>query len=302
VVTAAAPAVAAAAVTTRVLPPQAVAVSASAKAARAVQGAAAGQAAGPAQAATASQAAARPIVANVLILQSSAATPLQAPIALASANNALQGQAVDGMRAALSSGTSTRPAALADPAAPGAGVLPNRLAQTVRESGLFYESHLQRWAKGTYPFESLLNEPQARLGRDAATQSRLAELGGMPEEAARLAGRQLQMLEGAPFQWQGLAWPGQWMQWLVEKRGEGQGESAGEEEGAAWNTELRLSLPRMGDLHARVSLRGDAVSVQLRAQESATADALLEALPVLDDALRAAGLQPRQLAVAREDL
>jgi len=40
----------------------------------------------------------------------------------------------------------------------------------------------------------------------------------------------------------------------------------------------------------------------LRAQESATADALLEALPVLDDALRAAGLQPRQLAVAREDL
>lgn len=297
---AAAPAGAAAA--TRVLPPQAVAVSASAKAAHAVQGATAGQAAGPAQAATASQAAARPIVANVLILQSSAATTLQAPIALASANNALQGQAVDGMRAALSSGTSTRPAALADPAAPGAGVLPNRLAQTVRESGLFYESHLQRWAKGAYPFESLLNEPQARLGRDAAAQSRLAELGGMPEEAARLAGRQLQMLEGAPFQWQGLAWPGQWMQWLVERRGEGQGEYAGEEEGAAWNTELRLSMPRMGDLHARVSLRGDAVSVLLRAQESATADALLEALPALDEALRAAGLQPLQLAVAREDL
>ncbi|KAF0147912.1 MAG: hypothetical protein FD187_2343, partial [bacterium] len=266
------------------------------------QGAAAGQAAGPAQAATASQAAARPIVANVLILQSSAATPLQAPIALASANNALQGQAVDGMRAALSSGTSTRPGALADPAAPGAGVLPNRLAQTVRESGLFYESHLQRWAKGAYPFEALLNEPQARLGRDAAAQSRLTELGGMPEEAARLAGRQLQMLEGAPFQWQGLAWPGQWMQWLVERRGEGQGEYAGEEEGAAWNTELRLSLPRMGDLHARVSLRGDEVSVQLRAQESTTADALLEALPALDDALRAAGLRSSQLTVVREDL
>ncbi|MCU0933722.1 MAG: flagellar hook-length control protein FliK, partial [Thiobacillaceae bacterium] len=300
---AAAPAAAAAASASRVLPPQAVAVSASAKAARAVQGAAAaGQAAGPAQAATASQAAARPIVANVLILQSSAATPLQAPIALASANNALQGQAVDGMRAALSSGTSTRPAALADPAAPGAGVLPNRLAQTVRESGLFYESHLQRWAKGAYPFEALLNEPQARLGRDAAAQSRLAELGGMPEEAARLAGRQLQMLEGAPFQWQGLAWPGQWMQWLVERRGEGQGEYAGEEEGAAWNTELRLTLPRMGDLHARVSLRGDEVSVQLRAQESTTADALLEALPALDEALRAAGLRSSRLTVAREDL
>lgn len=248
------------------------------------------------------QAAARPIVANVLILQSSAATPLQAPIALASANNALQGQAVDGMRAALSSGTSTRPGAIADPAAPGAGVLPNRLAQTVRESGLFYESHLQRWAKGAYPFEALLNEPQARLGRDAAAQSRLAELGGMPEEAARLAGRQLQMLEGAPFQWQGLAWPGQWMQWLVERRGQGEGEHAGEEDGPSWNTELRLSLPRMGDLHARVSLRGDAVSVQLRAQESATADALLEALPALDDALRAAGLRSSQLTVAREDL
>ncbi len=245
-------------------------------------------------------AAPRPIVANVVMLQTYSASAPNAPTAVASANTALLGQAVDSMRAAVPASTTLRPTVLADPAAPSANLLPTRLAQTLRESGLFYEAHLARWTKGAYPFESLLNEPQARLGRAAMPMPGMAELAGMPEEAARMAGRQLHMLEGGPFLWQGQAWPGQWMDWLVEERREGEGDGHGGEEPNPWATELRLTLPRMGEVHAQLSLRGQEVSLRLQVAEAAAAQAMTDALPELRRGLETAGLRPVSLAVAGE--
>ncbi|OLO03295.1 flagellar hook-length control protein FliK [Salinicola socius] len=45
----------------------------------------------------------------------------------------------------------------------GADSLATALSQSVRESGVFYESHLQRWMSGQYPRASLMREPQAWL-------------------------------------------------------------------------------------------------------------------------------------------
>lgn len=244
--------------------------------------------------------AARPIVANVVMLQSHAAAGTSAPTAVASANTALLGQAVDSLRASLPASTTLRPTVLADPASPSPNLLPTRLAQTLRESGLFYESHLARWTKGTYPFESILNEPQARLGRAAMPMAGMAELAGMPEDAARLAGRQLHMLEGGPFLWQGFAWPGQWMDWLVEERWEGEGDGHQGEDPHAWDTELRVTLPRMGAVNAQLSLRGHNVSLRLQVAESETARVLTEALPDLRRGLESSGLHPVGLTVAGE--
>ncbi|WP_374708175.1 flagellar hook-length control protein FliK [Salinicola avicenniae] len=42
--------------------------------------------------------------------------------------------------------------------------LSSTLGQSVRESGVFYESHLSRWLGGDYPRAALLREPQAWLG------------------------------------------------------------------------------------------------------------------------------------------
>ncbi|MFN4023103.1 MAG: flagellar hook-length control protein FliK [Hydrogenophilus thermoluteolus] len=65
-----------------------------------------------------------------------------------------------------------------------APLVPSQLADTVRQSGLFYESHLARWAQGHYPITELQAEPQtqrlpigqeATIERDrAAVQSALA--------------------------------------------------------------------------------------------------------------------------------
>lgn len=249
---------------------------------------------------TQTSASARPIVANVLMLQGYTASAPNAPMAVASANTALLGQAVDQLRAATASSATLRPTVLADPAAPSDNLLPARLAQTLRESGLFYEAHLARWTKGAYPFEAILNEPQARLARAGGPMTGLAELGGMPEEAARMAGRQLHMLEGGPFLWQGFAWPGQWMEWLVEERQSGQGDGQMGQGGNPWHTELCLTLPRLGAVQARLSLQGRDINLHLLAAEPGTATAMREALPELQRGLDASGLRAVGLAVVGE--
>jgi len=136
--------------------------------------------------------------------------------------------------------------------------------------------------------EGILREPQARLGQSGQVTTGLSELRQMPEEAARLAGRQLLMLEGGPFVWQGQVWPGQAMQWHIEERLNSQVE--GEEEGG-WRTELTLTLPRLGSVQAAIHLSAHGLGLELAAGAKAAADELRAGLPELTQRLHQAGLQ-----------
>lgn len=54
-----------------------------------------------------------------------------------------------------------------------APLVPSQLADTVRQSGLFYESHLARWAQGHYPITELQAEPQTQrvpIGQEATIE------------------------------------------------------------------------------------------------------------------------------------
>lgn len=240
----------------------------------------------------------RPIVANVSLLlnHASAASNLDAALASRTAlpAMAMAGQAVDGLRAALASGTNLVTQGVVQAALASQAVLPQRLRQVVRESGMFYESHLLRWSRGELPLEAILREPQARLGQAAQVTTGLPELRQMPEEAARLAGRQLMMLEGGPFVWQGQVWPGQWMQWRLEEHSEGQ---AGAQEDACWQTELQLTLPRLGRVSAALSLSAQGLRLQLYAGSETTLSEFRDAMPRLAGRLRDAGLQVQGLSM-----
>lgn len=241
---------------------------------------------------------ARPIVVNVDMLRGYSAAFRLTPAPVASATTGLVGQAVDGARATLGSGAGLKPTTLAELPSPSSHMLPVRLAQTVRESGLFYEAHLARWHRGVMSLEAIRREPQARLARVEAPAARIPELGNMPEEAAKLAGRQLQLLEGAPFQWQGPVWPGQWLDWRVSERTDADGsDTDADGDGPHWHTELRLALPGLGEVHALLGLRGEQVSVSLRAMRDSTRDSLRAALPELIAGLGAAGLSVRDARV-----
>lgn len=166
------------------------------------------------------------------------------------------------------------------------------LKQAVKESGMFYEANLQRWASGQQGLAEVQRQPQAGLTHmvAAAQGAQVQELGGMHEDVARLAGRQLQMLEGQPFIWQGLAWPGQWLEWQVEERkGNGSGRG-GQEDEAPWRTQLRLHLPRLGGVSAEIDLAPQGLKLRLATDSEATLTELRGALPQLTGRLDAAGL------------
>jgi hypothetical protein len=186
------------------------------------------------------------------MLQSFTAAIQPMTTALTGPNSGLLGQAIDAPRASVAASTTLSANTLVELPSPSRHMLPVRLSQTLAESGLFYESHLAKWIRGALSLERIQREPQARLAQDAQVAARLAELGGMPEEAARMAGRQLQMLEGAPFWWQGQAWPGQLMDWQVREGLDGDARDDTGDGAAEWITELNLTLPRLGSVHAHL--------------------------------------------------
>lgn len=63
------------------------------------------------------------------------------------------------------------------------------------------------------------------------------------------------------------------------------------EEGSAWSVEAALDLGASGALHARVTLRGQRVAVQLRAESAAVVEALAARTSELEAMLRNAGLE-----------
>jgi hypothetical protein len=99
---------------------------------------------------------------------------------------ALQREAPGQVRAATPVWTSPGPGSSAE--------LAGALAQSVKNSGLFYESHLAAWVQGQLPTQALLSEPQGQLSsllanmpqaqRDALTQPAQAAALTLPQAAA----------------------------------------------------------------------------------------------------------------------
>lgn len=228
-------------------------------------------------------------------------------------------------------GTSTNAAKGPDAAAhaalaaagPNARALGQALRQTLQGSGLFYESHLTDMVFGRANPEQLRNEPQAVLGKNPPAQESApsrprvgtAASGRPGTEAAPSAGsssspapgtpvsgihqdltvlvrQQLDVLANQTLTWQGEAWPGTPMEWEVERDPYG-----GDPESAVstWATRLKLDLPRLGLVDARLNLAGDQIVLQLIAPHSAAE--INDSSDALRARLLAAGLTLSNLSV-----
>lgn len=218
-----------------------------------------------------------------------------------------------------------------------AGQFAQALSQAMQGSGLFYESHLRELAFGQRTAEQLRSEPQAQAGREAASNagtgnttradadaSRPAQSGQMnqPSSASAQASQsgahtqasaqpagallgldpsthmlvrqQLEALANQAFAWQGEAWPGSEMEWEVQRR-EPQG---GVEEAESWSTRLKLNLPGLGEVSARLSLSNSQLVMHLAAPDSA--DIIADHTALLRERLSAHGLQLNQLTISRD--
>ena len=104
-----------------------------------------------------------------------------------------------------------------------------------------------------------------------------------------LVQQQLEALATQHFVWQGQVWPGQNMRWEIDENGARQ---SADDEGTAqnWATRLRLSLPNLGEIDARIQLKGNQISLALSAGDESTRDLMRTQGTLLRQQLDAAGL------------
>ncbi len=214
-------------------------------------------------------------------------------------------------------------------AGPSARALGQALRQALQTSGLFYESHLTDMVFGRTNPSTLRNEPQANLTKDTAAQNAATSRARAEAPAANRAGggadapsgtgssatpapgtpvagihqdltvmvrQQLDVLANQNLTWQGEAWPGTPMEWEVERDPYG-----GDPDSATptWATRLKLDLPRLGLVDARLNLAGDQIVLQLVAPLAA--GEINDASDQLRSRLLAAGLTLSNLAVSVTD-
>ncbi|NLC35337.1 MAG: flagellar hook-length control protein FliK [Alcaligenaceae bacterium] len=216
-----------------------------------------------------------------------------------------------------------------------AGQLAHALSQAMQGSGLFYESHLRDFAFGQRTLAQMQNEPQAQAGRESggqqssAAQARggsetaanpaqsgnqaaqtqtAAQTAQTAQTAAQLSGallgmdpsthalvrQQLETLANQTFAWQGEAWPGGDLEWEVKRREP----QEGGEETEHWSTRLKLTLPGLGEVVARLSLSETQLAMHLAAPEAASL--MADHTGMLRERLGQHGLQLSQLTISRE--
>lgn len=190
---------------------------------------------------------------------------------------------------------------------PEARHLAGALGEALGKSGLFYESHQAQWIRGERSINQLREEPQnlltgknmphsaaeqrATLDKASATPTQVTlqpvkPSGDTPLPAAKellhLVQQQLHTLEQHHLIWSGQVWPGQQMQWEIQGQPEHQPLRQDERQ---WSTEIELSLPRLGDVHARLVFAESGLRLTLRAADSKTVELFNHALPGLKNSL-----------------
>ena len=208
-----------------------------------------------------------------------------------------------------------------------AQLLGRELQQGLRESGLFYESHLARWFGGSYSLEDILKEPQGRLS------PRLAQAGMQQQEvvvedplrgnvrvgsteimaAIKKAGvsmghdgiadlrslpvvnEQLTALQNGQLLFRGDLFPGQQLEWRVAQKDEGRNKSGGRER--SWATSVTVTLPNLGPVTALLKLDGSAVAVTITAENDGAVPVLESGLARLIEQMEGAGLSPAEMSI-----
>lgn len=139
-----------------------------------------------------------------------------------------------------------------------------------------------------------INEATEADGRSARLSEALRDaartpLPTIPERLTPLVHQQLDSMATQHYLLVGQAWPGQRFEWEIEDPAHEE-RRQGDETPDEWNTTLRLTMPRLGSVEARIQLTPAGVALRLAAQDAASAFALEAARAQLESALAAAGV------------
>jgi hypothetical protein len=208
-----------------------------------------------------------------------------------------------------------------------AHLLGEKLQQGLRESGLFYESHLARWFGGDYQLKDILREPQGRLSprlaqggeqnilstdklARAGVRSGSAEIiealfkqvgvsmaheGIADQRSLPIVGEQLSALQNNQLLFRGDIFPGQRMEWSVAEREAGRNNS-GERE-RSWESGITVNLPHLGEVTAKLILDGTRIAVKFNVEKGEAVPLLEAGRTRLAEQFEGAGLTPAEMSI-----
>lgn len=199
---------------------------------------------------------------------------------------------------------------------PPAGIAPQELAQL--DLGKL-STDLKELGAGAQMLMNLIREAQVQASQAQQAAPPAASAPGIPvgaqttdamvisqpqqamptiqPEAAFLINQQLSALEHQRVLWQGELWPGMPMEWEITEDGSHRRSPDAPE--STWSSQVRFSLPTLGDISASIRLLGDRVHVQIDAGDENVAGLLRSQSPALADALAAAGSPLESFLVKR---
>lgn len=122
----------------------------------------------------------------------------------------------------------------------------------------------------------------------------------IPDELRQLVQQQLEAGASDRLIWRGEVWPGQTMEWEIQRDGKGSEDVPESQD--LWQTRLHLRLPRLGEIDVRLQFSGGTVNVMLDTPAAASGLLLQSALPALQQSFSSAGLNLAGAQVKRESV
>ncbi len=134
----------------------------------------------------------------------------------------------------------------------------------------------------------------------AATTSPTAHtpVPGVDPQTQMLVRQQLEVLANQTFAWRGEAWPDAPLEWEVSRHESPPQEQDGSENQTHWATKIKIQLPQLGTVQARLTLSGQQLVMHVIAPESA--ELLGEHTESLRNRCAGQGLQLSQLSIASD--
>lgn len=184
--------------------------------------------------------------------------------------------------------------------------LARAIERAITSSGVFYESHVARWADNDFPAAELAREPQASW---AVASPERAPPGASPgvtllhEQAPTLLRQQLEAHEAHRLLLTAELWPGRQATLQFEEPGHTRDHAGGaspQEGERLWSTRIDLTLESLGNVTAVVALRNGEIQCNLRVGTRDAQARLNDARSDLDAALRRQSLALAQWAISHE--
>ncbi|TRW48833.1 flagellar hook-length control protein FliK [Aliidiomarina halalkaliphila] len=156
-------------------------------------------------------------------------------------------------------------------------LLGDRLNQSIRTSGVFYEHTLSKWLRGEVPRSSLQQQPQMQVATQIQQQEGIPmrQIGvQVPEAMHSLVRHQLEVLSTPVLRWEGDVWSGLFMALVLqpafweEPHKTAQDDTEPRKRKKVWHSDIELTVKGLGHLVVHLALQENSLHLQLTAEEN----------------------------------